>query len=267
MSQERERTNVLITVKTYPHLPKKHDERVCVAGITDQHEWVRLFPVDYRYRPEEQKFEKYQWIDIELEPGGYKNDVRKESRRPHLDSMRFIGKPLSSAKNWESRRAIIDQMPHHTANELKQLYDEERVSLGIVRPTSVLDLEMTPTDRRWTPGQEENLRQLRLFGDPPKPLRKIPFEFRYVFQCEDSDKLHRAMISDWELGILFLKEEARLGSEEAAAQSVRKKFLDEICHEDRDTRFFMGTTFPHNSWIVIGTFYPRKSEEHQEMLF
>ena len=77
-----------------------------------------------------------------------------------------------------------------------------------------------------------------------------------MFRCEDSDKPHTAMIEDWELGVLYLKEVDRLGSEEAAAQSVRKKYFDELCAPTKDTRFFMGTVFPHNSWVVIGVFWP-----------
>lgn len=94
-------------------------------------------------------------------------------------------------------------------------------------------------------------------------MRKIPYEFRYVFECEDSVKPHRAMITDWELGVLYLKEEARLGDDKSAAESVKKKFFDEICRDDKDTRFYMGTVYPHNSWIIIGTFWPPKKPQGQ----
>ena len=66
------------------------------------------------------------------------------------------------------------------------------------------------------------------------------------------------MIEDWELGVLYRKEVERLGAEQAAVASVRGKFFDEICHQSRDTRFFMGTVFPYNTWVVIGVFWPPK---------
>lgn len=66
------------------------------------------------------------------------------------------------------------------------------------------------------------------------------------------------MIEDWELGVLYLKEVARLGSADKAAASVRAKFLNAMCAPERDTRFFMGTTFPFNSWVVVGVFWPPK---------
>ena len=179
----------------------------------------------------------------------------------------MIGERLSSANKWQARREIIDRLPHHTVNQLVRLHEEEQVSLGVVRPARVIDLEISPADRDWKPKQQQVFNQLRLFGDPLLPLRKIPFEFRYVFECEDDAKPHRALITDWELGVLYLKEEKRLGSEEAAAESVKNKFFGEICREDKDTRFFMGTVFPHNSWIVAGTFWPPKIRENQGKLF
>ena len=66
------------------------------------------------------------------------------------------------------------------------------------------------------------------------------------------------MIEDWELGVLYRREVERLGDEQAAVASVREKFFDEICHANRDTRFFMGTVFPYNTWVVIGVFWPPK---------
>ena len=265
MSTELEKTKVLITVMTYPHPSKGYQELVCTAGITEQGEWVRLYPVDYRYRPTSQQFRKYQWVEVELEPSGHGNDNRRESRRPNLGSIRILGEPLSTKNNWEARRRIIDPMPHHTRKELEALYDGERVSVGIVRPRRVLDMVIERADREWKAEWKSLFEQLRLFGPQQKPLRKLPYTFHYVFECEDSDKPHRAMCEDWELGVLFLNECERLGSEEAAAESVRAKFLGELCRDDKDTRFFMGTRFPYNVWLVLGVFWPPKVE--QQTLF
>ncbi len=57
--EEYERTRVLVTVMTYPHPSSKYGELVCTAGITEALEWVRLYPIDYRYRLREQQFHKY----------------------------------------------------------------------------------------------------------------------------------------------------------------------------------------------------------------
>jgi len=107
-------TKVLIVVMTYPHPSGRYNELVCTGGITESGEWVRLDPVDYRYRPSNQQFKKYQWITVQLGPRGQGNDNRKESRKPKLDSITLIGEPLSTKNGWRERREIIDSMPCHT---------------------------------------------------------------------------------------------------------------------------------------------------------
>lgn len=259
------KTRVLITVMTYPHPSRGYRELVCTAGIKENGEWVRLYPIDYRYRPTHQRFHKYQWIEIELEPRGSGHDNRKESQKPRLDSIKILGEPLSTQNNWQERREIIDRLPVYTCRQLESLYEQDRTSLGIVRPTRVLDLEIEEADPEWKPAWQEVLRQLTFFGPQPKPLTKLPFKFSYIFECEDSTRPHKAMIEDWELGVLYLKEVARLGSEVKAAESVKHKFLNELCSSARDTRFFMGTVFPYNNWVVLGVFYP--PQNYQPALF
>jgi len=265
MNSSLERTRVLITVMTYPHPSKKHTELVCTAGITAKSEWVRLYPIDYRYRPGHQQFKKYQWIDVDLAPEGAGNDKRKESRRPNLDSIQIVGESLSTRDNWANRRAIIDPMPHRTLNELETLYDAERVSLGIVRPKRIVDVIVKKSDPEWKPEWQAAMQQASLFEGTPKQLRKLPYTFHYTFECEDENKIRTAMIEDWELGVLFLKESERLGSDDAAVESVRHKYLNVLCGPDRDVRFFMGTRMPYNTWLVLGVFWPPKI--YQSKLF
>ena len=252
------KTEVLITVMTYPHPSQRYQELVCTAGITKDGEWVRLYPIDYRYLPSHQQFHKYQWIEVELAERGQGNDPRKESRRPSLNSIRLLGEPLDTQNNWEHRHQIVEKLPVHTVNELKTLYNQDKTSLGVVHPAHVLDLKIEKSDSEWKPEQQSALNQLQLFGPQTKQLAKIPFKFSYVFECEDSSKPHNAMITDWELGVLYLKEVDRLGNEHQAAESVRYKFFDELCGSNKDTRFFMGTTLPYNAWIVLGVFWPPK---------
>lgn len=60
------RERILITVMTYPHPSKKYMESVCVAGINESGQWIRLYPIDYRYQPQKNRFRKYQWIEVDL---------------------------------------------------------------------------------------------------------------------------------------------------------------------------------------------------------
>lgn len=252
---------ILITVMTYPHPSEKYRESVCTAGVTESGQWIRLYPVDYRYQPRANRFRKYQWIEVELERTQRAKDNRPESHRPDLDTLRVLGEPLSTKSGWKERREVIDRLPHRTVNRWKELWEADKTSLGVVRPQRVVDLEIRRSEGEWKPKWQALFSQLLLFGPQQKPLRKLPYSFHYIFECEDSDKPHTAMCEDWELGVLFLNECERLGSEQAAADSVRAKFLGELCRADKDTRFFMGTRFPYNTWLVLGVFWPPRDPQ------
>ena len=256
-----QREKVLITVMTYPHPSEKYRESVCTAGVTESGHWIRLYPVDYRYQPRSNQFRKYQWIEIDLEKTELSKDNRPESYRPNLETLRALGEPVSRKNGWRDRKAIIDALPHRTVNEWKAVWEEDKTSLGVVRPTKVIDLEIRPAEEEWKPKWQALFSQMLLFGPPQKPLSKLPYSFHYIFECEDSEKPHTAMCEDWELGVLFLNERERLGSDELAAESVREKFLGELCRDDKDTRFFMGTKFPYNTWLVLGVFWPPKDPQ------
>ena len=250
---------------TYPHPSRGYKEIICTAGLTENGEWIRLYPIDYRYLPPFNKFHKYQWIEVELHPKGQKNDNRKESRKPRLKTIKMLGEPLSTENNWMLRRQIINKAPIHSINQLRELYNVDRTSLGIVKPSKVLDLKVEKVEHEWKPEWQAMMKQLHLF-EKIKPLSKIPYKFSYIYECEDSIKPHKAMITDWELGVLYLKEVERTGSEETAVANVRNKYLNDICSSRNKTLFFTGTTFPHNSWIVLGVFYPPNAP-YQKKLF
>jgi hypothetical protein len=77
---ERRLDKILITVMTYPHPSTAHQELVCTAGVNESGEWIRLYPIDYRYQPRDRQFHKYQWIEVETDKPDANKDNRKESR-------------------------------------------------------------------------------------------------------------------------------------------------------------------------------------------
>ena len=249
---------ILILVKTYPHPSESSIELVCTAGITQDGAWIRLYPVDFRYQPEVRRFKKYQWINVDTTPRDLSRDGRKESRVPNLRSIQLGG--WLPPGDWSERRKIVGRAALHTMDELHALYEEDRTSLGIVSPLEILDVEVCSCTREWPPRWQEIFTKISLFGERTMPLHKVPYTFRYVFRCPDSREVYKRAILDWELGALFWHEVRRLGSEGKAASSVRQKFLDQMCAPSRDTRLFVGTHWPYNTWLVLGVFWPPKDQ-------
>lgn len=250
---------ILITVKTYP-LPSTTSlrEMVCTAGVREDGSFIRLYPIDYRYRPYWQWYKKYQWVEAVIQKN--KKDYRPETfELVKGASLQPIGQPISTARNWAERRKFVLAQGVQTMCGLQVLDDTQR-SLGIIRPRVVSDLAIEETDRQWKPAWEALFKQLSLWGPGQKPLEKVPYKFFYVFTCEhDGCKGHRMMIEDWEVGQLYRAMRDKHGSEQIAVSKVRDKLLGQICAPGIDTHFFVGTVIGHGTWIILGTFWPKKT--------
>src|SRR6266446_3739799 len=76
MAKER----ILITVKTYPTLSRKHGETVCTAGVREDGSWVRVYPVPFRRLEETEQYRKFDWLECDLIKSP--TDPRPETRHP-----------------------------------------------------------------------------------------------------------------------------------------------------------------------------------------
>jgi len=270
-----EQLKVLITVKTYPIPSSRYDELVCTAGVMEDGSFVRLYPINFRDLPFSQQYRKYQWIEVSAEKHQGR-DVRKESYRPDYDSIQLLGEPIPTKRgDWSDRAKYVLAK---SSDSMEHLYDQQkkdRTSLGVFRPKQVHDLVISNDDPEWKPGFKAALAQARLWderGVTKTPPRKIPFKFRYRFECDDSrcNKNHQVMIEDWEVGALYWKLVDGGATPQEAANSVRQEFLEELCGPNKDTHFFVGTLLAHpKTWVVIGVFWPPrpKPETADPMLF
>ena len=97
-------TKILITARTYPVPAKKGVEVSCTGGITENGDWIRLFPVPYRFLDEDKRFRKYQWIEVNTKKA---SDHRPESFYPDLDSIRIVSNRLPTNDQWKARWEIV----------------------------------------------------------------------------------------------------------------------------------------------------------------
>lgn len=237
------KTKVLITVKTYPSISIKYEETVCTAGIKENGEWVRIYPVPFRKLPYAQQYPKYQWVEMDLVKNT--SDFRPESYRLKNIGPIVFGEQLDTKSNWEKRKEIVLQNVYTNLTELIAESKEEGkyTSLAVFKPTKVLDFIVEKTEREWNQNQKATLMQGNLFEDKTEfeVVKKLPYKFSYVFE-DCNGKQSTLMNEDWELGALYwncLKR--RNGDERAACADVRKKYWDDFA-KTKDLHLFLGTT-------------------------
>lgn len=263
-------TKVLISVKTYPTLSTKYNELVCTAGFLENGDWVRIYPLPFRGLEENQKYKKWQWVELNL--GRNTSDTRPESYKVlNLESLKIISQ-LDTQKNWFKRKEIVNKGNiYHDLNVLiRKANTENSLSLATFKPTKILDFMVEKADKKWNAEKlailQAKSQQFSLFqteDEVKKALEladKLPYKFSYKFE-DINGKQSTLMIEDWEIGALYwncLKSCA--GDEDKAVQQVKEKYLGFA--KNCDILLFLGTTQKYHGWasnpfVIIGVFYPK----------
>lgn len=260
---------LLILTKTYPAPSAKHREISCVAAITGDGLFRRLYPVPFRLLDGDQQFKKWQWIEARVQRAS--DDARPESHRIFVDTIVRDDKIVGTENNWEARRRIIEA---HVASDFAAIErnraekEEKRKGTGetlvYLRPSRLLGLEITKArEQDWTDEEKAKLihRQDGLFDTEEMrakaQLRKLAHDFYYCYECDAASGKaeYRHKITDWEVGALYWN--VRRSHGEDWERPFRQKLEGEL--SGKDLLFLMGTMhrFP-DTWLIVGLAYPPK---------
>lgn len=273
------RKKVLITVTTYPLPSRSYDELVCTAGVLENGEWIRIYPVPLSFLIDlkgsgKVKNVKYTWIELDLNERS--DDFRPESHSPVNYDFKdiVIGDTINTDGNWMLRKELC--LKNIYTNKKKLLEDSKapaNSSLATFKPTKVIGVEIEEDEREWKDEWKELRKQGNLF-DTVKPIEtlipKLPYKFFYRF-LDDEGVESKLMIEDWEIGALYwncLRNSD--GNESIALEKVKEKYENNFIR-NKDLYLFLGTTKEwhrrraNNPFVIIGVFYPKK--ELQGRLF
>ena len=136
MQVRSETARVLITMKASPQPSAKYGDTVCVAGIRvdgGRAEWIRLYPLAFRWMGVEQQFKKFDLIDVEVRRET--KDSRPESYRPDIDSIKIV----RHLDDWKDRQPYMERVERTSTCALSAAAAKhhDAPSLGMVTVRSV----------------------------------------------------------------------------------------------------------------------------------
>jgi hypothetical protein len=247
-----EKERILITVRTYPTISKRHVETVCTGGINDRGQWRRLYPVALRYLEEDRQFTTFDIVELTVRDG---DDGRIESRKPDMGTLKIT----SHISDWPGRCQWINPT---ILPSLAAMTSANR-TLAPVAVRRALEFIATPAAADWTLEQKEQLKQALMFGER-KPLKKIPFEFRLRWEDEDARE-HNSLILAWEMYETWRQYSLNYSD---PVSVMRGKFMSDIFAPGRKLSLFMGNHSRfRDTWMVCGWFFPPKEQAIDGFLF
>jgi hypothetical protein len=252
---------ILVTVKAYPNPSKKYIETVCVAGVTKYGQWVRLYPIPYRYLSYEQRFPTYGWIEASVRKS---RDHRPESYNIDITTLKPIRR-LGTGDSWQARRALLLPLLSPSIEELQKQQESSGVSLGLIRPKHIKRLIIQPKkEPHWSDEDLAKLQRQSLLDEMQqedvhlivRELEKIPYDFFYEFTCDDPRcRGHKISVISWEMMESYRKWYQGYGNRWES--KFREKYEQDLPGPKHDLYFFMGTMAAHPKvWLIIGLFYP-----------
>lgn len=271
------RKKILLNVTTYPLPSRSYDELVCTAGVLENGDWIRIYPMPLsflKHLKKEGKIiqTKYTWIELDL-IRRTDNDFRPESYSPKDYEFKdlVIGKTLNTTQNWKIRKQYC---LNNVYTNMKTLIEDSRApqnkSLATFKPAKIHRLVIEKDDAEWKPVWKALKKQMDLFEtspiNPEKAFPKVPFKFKYEFEDETGRK-SKMMIEDWEIGQLYWNCLRNAGGDEfLALEKVREQYETNFIN-NKDIYLFLGTTKEWhtrrstNPFVIIGVFYPKKEEQ------
>lgn len=251
---------ILILCKTYPTPSGKYAETSCVAGMDEQGNLIRLYPVPFRLITKDQQFKKWQWVTTKVRKA--KKDHRPESHNILTDTI-VLGEEVPTERNWEARRRQFEKLRLFTTfDDIDAEQKRTSMSLALLKPSKIIGLDIVPVAKPdWTDAELAKLQQEQKQGglfpeDTPsiRQLRKLPYDFYYRYECTtpNGPAQHKHMITDWEIGALYWNcQKHGAGWEKPFRDQLERKM------PKADLMFLMGNQHRfQDQWLIISAMYP-----------
>lgn len=239
---------LMVNCKTYPAVSKKYVETVCTGGVTAEGDFIRLYPVPFRFLEKEEQYDR--WDVIRVRAYRDTKDQRPESWhfQPGTEIER-IDKIKSEKQRWEWMRKTV----HESAAAMESMGRTN----GCVRITP-LEFYWKPDRVEWTPSQVEVIQQGDLFTtEDPKRLiaERVPFEFRLKYRENSTSLEFDGKVLAWSLYQGYRRNRAQSNDDETALQSVAKRVRDSIFSTDRAVFAILGTHSRFGHWMISALYH------------
>lgn len=241
------RKKVLIVGRATPEPSKKHIETVCTGGLTEEGEFLRLYPIPLRYLDPRQKYRQWSWAEFDICKSPH--DKRKESYIVREDTIRVLGRVSGETERFDLlRKAIV-----RDRETLDVMYRTDWTSIGLIE-INVCEFIGRTRRQDWAKAKPYTM-QSHLYVKK-MPLDQPTMDVQIRFSCKNNPncRSHLCRLIGWEYAEALRNFTQKYGSLDGAfvrfEQELKKRYMDPA----KQTLALMATHFKYGSWMVAQLF-------------
>jgi hypothetical protein len=248
-------TEAIVVIKAAPQIGQRHGETVCCAAIDLHGNWLRLYPVSFRFLADGQKFGR--WDRIRFKWRLPTDDTRKESRRVDQDSLEIVGELKKSERQRFLSSLIVEGL------------DVERKagrSLALLR-ANIIEFKVEKKSEKEVFKEQQRFENFHSQQDLFNSKAIIPYKpcaYKFKYRYKTADGLREGTCQDWETEATFNNWRKHFGSEELALNRMQELFGKE--YPAKGMLLAMGTHSQYpDVWLINGII--RMDDDPQSSLF
>ena len=239
---------LMVNCKTYPAVSSRYVETVCTGGVMPTGEFVRLYPIPFRFLDSEEQYKR--WDVIRVRAYRDSKDTRPESW--HIEpgvAIERIDTITSEKRRWDWMRATVHDSA--TAMESKGLTN------GCV-DIEPLELYWKPDPKEWTPAQKEVILQGDLFASKEQMLSladRVPWQFRLKYREKNTGREDDGKVLAWSYYQGFRRARDKVKTDEEALETVAERIKNSIFNPERNVFAILGTHSRFGHWMISSLYH------------
>lgn len=250
---------LLVNCKTYPAVSTKYTETVCTGGVQPNGDFVRLYPIPFRFLPKEEQFSRWNVIDVRA----YRDTKDNRPESWHLVN----GTPIKVIKYIGSEIQRWQWMQPTIFNSTEEM-ESRGLTNGCVA-IEPLELYWKEDKAEWSQSQLQEIRQGDLFATPEQKQamgERVPWQFRLKYRQVSTGVEEEKKVLAWSYYAGFVRNQSSM-TDEQALDTVIKNVAKSIFNPSRAVFAIFGTHSRFKQWMISGLYHlPREIANQRTLL-
>ena len=233
----------MVNCKTYPAVSSKYVETVCTGGVRPDGEFVRLYPVPFRFLDAEEQYKR--WDVIRVRAYRDTKDQRPESW--HIEP----GMAIERVDSITTEKGRWDWMKK-TVHESASAMETKGLTNGYVEVVPI-ELYWKPDPKEWTPAQMDVIRQGDLFASKEQMQSiadRVPWQFRLKYREKNTGREDDGKVLAWSYYQGFRRARIGVNSDEEALEVIADRVRGSIFNPEKSVFAILGTHSRFGHWMI-----------------